>query len=62
MDRMIYRTPLLSPKDERALDAINGLRDNLRLYVRNPRRWYGTLRRATVARAVHTRRPSYPGS
>lgn len=52
MNRMIYRTPLLSPKDERALDAINGLRDNLRLYVRNPRRWYGTLRRATLARAV----------
>ena len=49
---MIYRTPLMTPKDDRALDAIDGLREDLRFYVRRPRRWYGTLRRATVARAV----------
>ena len=49
---MIYVTPTLSPKDDRALEAINELREGLRFYVATPRRWHGTLRRATTARVV----------
>lgn len=52
LDHMIYPTPLLTPIDNRALEAIDELRDGLRFYVRTPRRWHGTLRRASVARAV----------
>lgn len=34
------------------LAAIEELRTELRYYLRDPRRWFGTLRRATLARAV----------
>ncbi|HEX4978558.1 MAG TPA: Fic family protein, partial [Acidimicrobiales bacterium] len=34
------------------LAAIDELRKDLRFYLRDPRRWFGTLRRATLARAV----------
>ncbi|HUQ64453.1 MAG TPA: Fic family protein [Acidimicrobiales bacterium] len=49
---MIYRTPALSARDERVLSDIEELRTQLRYYLREPRRWYGTLRRATLARAM----------
>lgn len=49
---MIYSTPSLTTADEYVLDQIDALRDELRFYLRSPRRWYGTLRRATFARAV----------
>ena len=49
---MIYVTPTLSPKDDRALEAIDELREGLRFYVATPRRWHETLRRATTARVV----------
>ena len=49
---MIYVTPTLSPKDDRALKAIDELREDLRFYVGRPRRWHETLRRATAARVV----------
>lgn len=35
-----------------ALQQIDALRAELRFYLHRPRRWYGTLRRATFARAV----------
>ena len=49
---MIYATPTLSPKDDRALEVIDELREDLRFYVGQTRRWHGTLRRATAARVV----------
>jgi Fic family protein len=49
---MIYRTPDLLEEDRRALGEIEALRTRLRYSLREPRRWYGTLRRATLARAV----------
>lgn len=49
---MIYATPRLRPEDERVLAAIEELRGDLRFYLREPRRWYGSLRRTTFARAV----------
>jgi Fic family protein len=49
---MIYATPALSSADELVIAKIDALGDELRFYLRTPRRWYGTLRRATFARAV----------
>lgn len=49
---MIYRTPPLSGPDVEALAAIEALRDELRYFLGEPRRWYGTLRRTSLARAV----------
>lgn len=49
---MIYSTPPLTSADELVLADIDALRDELRFYLRTPRRWYGTVRRATFARAV----------
>lgn len=49
---MIYSTPTLSTTDEHVLGQIEAVRKDLQFYLRTPRRWYGSLRRATVARAV----------
>lgn len=49
---MIYETPTLTTADEDALGAIDDLRTELRFFLREPRRWYGSLRRATLARAM----------
>lgn len=49
---MIYRTPELTDIDRVVLGQIDELRERLRYQLRQPRRWYGTLRRATAARAV----------
>jgi Fic family protein len=49
---MIHATPTLTTADLRVLDAIEALREDLRFYLFEPRRWFGTLRRATFARAV----------
>ena len=49
---MIYDTPRLDAADESVLAEIEGLRGELRFYLREPRRWFGSLRRATIARAV----------
>lgn len=49
---MIYCAPQLSAPDLEALAAIDGLRDELRFFLGEPRRWYGTLRRTALARAV----------
>jgi Fic family protein len=49
---MIYETPRLDAADEGVLGAIGDLRGELRFFLREPRRWFGTLRRATIARAV----------
>jgi Fic family protein len=49
----VYRTPRLQPIEAEVLGMIDELRDQLRNYVNlEPRRWYGTLRRMSFARAV----------
>ncbi len=49
---MIYQTPTLTPTDEAVLDDLEELRGRLWFFLRTPRRWYGSLRRSTFARAV----------
>lgn len=49
---MIYQPPNLTRNDEQVLKAISELRETLRFRLYEPRRWYGTLRRAAFARAV----------
>ncbi len=49
---MIYATPPVTDADRVVLDRIEELRSKLQFYLREPRRWYGSLRRATLARAV----------
>jgi Fic family protein len=49
---MIYATPPATGQDVGVLEEIYGLRTRLKYHLHEPRRWYGTLRRATLARAV----------
>lgn len=49
---MIYAASPLTAHDRAVLVGIEELRTELRYYLREPRRWYGTLRRATLARAM----------
>jgi Fic family protein len=50
---VVYRTPEPQPVEVEVLDMIGGLRDRLQKYVDpEPRRWVGTLRRMSFARAV----------
>jgi Fic family protein len=50
---LVYTTPKLRPVEVEVLGLIDGLRGQLRDYVNpEPRRWYGTLRRMSFARAV----------
>lgn len=49
---MIYRTPPLRDDDLAVMQSIEELGKRLRYFLVQPRRWFGTLRRATVARAV----------
>jgi len=49
---VIYEAPTLSAQDIQVLEEIQTLRDDLQFYLRAPRRWYGTLSRVMMARAV----------
>lgn len=49
---MIFEAPPPDEADEIVLSGLDDLRRQLRFYVHTPRRWFGTLRRATLARAV----------
>jgi Fic family protein len=50
---MIYRLPSLEASDEAVLDLIDRQKDRLKLYTGyEQRRWYGSLRRSTMARAI----------
>lgn len=49
---MIYEAPKLTGLDTQVLEEIQSLRDDLQFYLGSPRRWYGTLSRAMMARAV----------
>jgi Fic family protein len=48
----VFATPRLDPLDREVLRLIDGLRDDLRHRVAEPRRWGGSLRRTALARAV----------
>lgn len=52
MDQMIYPIPSLTAVDQRVLKEIDDLGERLRRYLHVPQRWYGPLRRATIARSV----------
>lgn len=49
---MIFVAPSLDDADLAVIAGLDRLREELRFYVHTPRRWLGTLRRATFARAV----------
>lgn len=49
---MIFETPTMGPEEEAAVEAIGGLRSQLRFYVAEPRRWVGMVRRVLAARAI----------
>ncbi len=48
----VFVPPSLDPLDREVLRLIDGLRNDLRHRVVDPRRWGGSLRRAALARAV----------
>lgn len=50
--KAIYEPPVMEDGDLAVVAAIEDLRTQLRFFLHEPRRWYGTLRRATFARAV----------
>lgn len=49
---MIFQTPTIGPEEQAAVEAIEGLRSQLRFYVTEPRRWVGMVRRVLAARAI----------
>src|SRR5262245_45305270 len=49
---MIFATPELGVEEERALAEILGIRDELRYYVSEPKRWVGSVRRVLGAEAI----------
>lgn len=50
---MIFATPNLTETDEAVLDLISKQRDRLRSFTQyNAKRWFGSLRRMTFARAI----------
>jgi len=50
---MVFREPVLSAEDRAVLELIDAQRERLRIYTQNdPRRWVGSLRRLSFARAV----------
>lgn len=50
---MIFAEPKLETADERVLDLILRQRERLKIHTQNnPRRWSGSLRRSTFARAI----------
>lgn len=50
---MIYRPPQLQETDRAILEVIAEQRDRLRIYTQSsPKRWLGSLRRSTFARAI----------
>ena len=48
----VFLTPSLEPLDHDVLRLIEELRETMRSRVSEPRRWYGSLRRMTLVRAV----------
>lgn len=51
-DDVIFQTPQLGFGELAALEKIEGLRGDLRFYVSEPRRWFGSVGRVLRARAI----------
>jgi Fic family protein len=49
---MIFQTPEPVDAELEVLEGINGLREKLRFQLHEPRRWVGSLRRLSLARAI----------
>jgi Fic family protein len=49
---MLFATPQLDDRELEVIVSIDETRERLRLMLREPRRWYGPLRRTTFARNV----------
>lgn len=49
---MLYGTPDLQPVEQAVIDRIEALRKDMRMYLYEPKRWSGLLRRTQFARAV----------
>src|ERR1700674_1839597 len=50
---MIYAVPDLDENDLAVLDRIDRQREQLKVYTQSaPKRWFGSLRRTTMARAI----------
>lgn len=49
---MLFTLPSVTIEEKRALDHIDALRQDLQYYTGTPRRWTGTLRRLSFARAL----------
>lgn len=49
---MIFQTPEPVDAELEVLEEINGLREKLRFQLHEPRRWVGSLRRLSLARAI----------
>lgn len=52
ISRVLFETPELGPDELRVLTLIEGVREKLRWRLHEPRRWHGSLRRMSFARAV----------
>lgn len=52
MIRMLFQLPKLSDQDYEVVERISGMRLQMRNVSGRPLRWYGTLRRNTLARAI----------
>ena len=49
---MLFKTPKMLPTEMEVLQKINGMRQSLKNSISTPGRWYGVLRRATLARNI----------
>jgi Fic family protein len=49
---MLFETPRLGRREEKVVTEIDHLRDQLRLRLYKPRRWFESLRRVSMARAI----------
>ena len=49
---MLFETPNLDEREREVLERINGLKEKLQWQLHEPRRWFGSLRRLSFARAI----------
>ena len=49
---MLFRTPPLNNREKKALELVDGIRENVKYALRKPNRWLGQLRRNMFARNI----------
>jgi lysophospholipase L1-like esterase len=49
---MLFRTPTLNNREKKALELVDGIRENVKYALRKPNRWLGQLRRNMFARNI----------